>query len=123
LFNFKTAPLATVVPLAALPSALFVFTCNVPALIVVLPVKVFEPLRVSVPLSFLTRAPVPLITPLSAILPAPPKVAVKPPFTIPALKVKVPASEYIVVAEASVMAPPKVLLPLKFRKAPKLETP
>jgi hypothetical protein len=38
---------------------LFPFTCNVPALIVVLPVKVFNPLSVTVPPVFFVTEPLP----------------------------------------------------------------
>ena len=71
LLSVRTAPLATVVPLAEVPRALFVFTCNVPALIVVLPVNVFEPLNVTLPLVFfvtvLLPARITLTVPLCSV--------------------------------------------------------
>ena len=80
-------------------------TTTVPPLIVAPPEKVFEALRVKVPLPFFTSDPVPLTRPFAVISPAPAKVAAKPPFTIAPLRVSVPASEAIALSEPRVIAP------------------
>ena len=55
------ALLSTTLPVPSVPVVPPAPTCNVPALIVVVPVYVFVPLSVKVPAPCLVRAPVPLL--------------------------------------------------------------
>ena len=59
----QVAPAATVVPPAAVPSALLTAATSVPALTLVTPLYELLPERVNVPVPCLVRPPVPLITP------------------------------------------------------------
>lgn len=119
--------MATAVPAAVVPSALFAVTARVPALIEIAPAyAVFAPDRVSVPAPFLISAPlVVVIVPLIAVLPVPSTVRfrVAPVTELAALSVSVPASDWISALPASVTVPPQVLLPLRLRSAPSPATP
>ena len=96
---------------------------SVPALIDTIPVKVLLPDSVTFPVPDLVRPPVPLITLLTAMLPAPLNVGTNPPFTILLIRVSVPLSLAMVLAAARVILPSQELLPLMLRKAPPLLTP
>ena len=111
-------------PAMALIAAVL-FNASTPAFTVVVPEKVLAdaPLNVKVPEPFIVRPPVPLTTPLKVIFPAPVSVRRKPPLVKAPLRVNVPASDAIVVAEPSVTEPLMLLLPLMLRMAPSFETP
>ena len=85
-----------------------------------------SPVRVRIPLPFLTSAPVfSRSTPLKAMSPAPVVVKIEPEprmFPVP-LRVSKPASELMVVLPSSLMPPPRVLLPDTLRSAPAPPTP
>ena len=95
-------------------------TTTLPALIVVAPPKVLEFARVSVPEPFLVRAAdmPPDITPVRLVLLAPVMVRVRVPAEMLPEIVRVPASDWTEVSPASVIGPPKVLVPLRLRSAP-----
>ena len=82
---------------------------RIPVLIDVAPVKVFAPVRISVPAPSLVSVPevVPMML-LIVVLPAPPTVRPNPaPVIVPTLlRVRVPASELIRLAAPKVSRPP-----------------
>ena len=78
----SVAPPATLVPPKVAPSAALLLATKVPTLIVVRPVWVFAPLRISVPAPVLVRA-VPETTPLKVSVPVPPIVLAAPIATVP----------------------------------------
>ena len=79
---------------------------------------------VRVPAPSLVRPPTPPIAAvLIVVLPAPPTVVRKPPLVMPPVRVSVPASLLMREALAWVIAPPQVLVPLMFLKAPAEPTP
>jgi hypothetical protein len=120
--KFNVAPLDT--PTLNPASAPEPFNVNVPAVTLVAPVKVLAPLDVNVPAPSFVKEPLPSAnTPLAITLPAPPKLTPKSAELIPPLNVNTSASLLIRVALASVIAPPKLLLPIMLRNAPSLEIP
>ena len=94
---------------------------TVPVLIVVAPPKELLPVRVSVPEPFLVSAAdrPPDITPVKVVLLEPVMVSVRVPAEILPAIVSVPASDWTEVSPESVIGPPKVLLPVRLRRAPK----
>ena len=109
-----------------LPERLVVSPCKVPAVIVVPPLYVFAPLRMSVPPpSFVSDPVVEPITALIVVPPDPPTVSGCPaPVMPPVAIVSVPASELIRAPPTpSVIAPVQVLAPLILRSAPPTPTP
>ena len=120
-WSSSEAPAATTVPEAASPRALAPFTLTMPALTLTVPRKVLLPPRVSLPLPVLVRpAVVPVMAPETTVLPAPVKVTSLTSATIAValLSVRVPASDWTVVAPPRVTVPPKVFAPEKLRSAP-----
>ena len=109
-FKSSTTPAALAKMIAEVESsALITPSLRVPALIVVVPVNVLAPDKVTVPAPSLMRLPLPVPMMLvTVMLPAPPRVRSKPaPVMVPALlRVSVPASEFIRVALPSVTRPP-----------------
>ena len=87
------APAATVVPPAAVPSALFTAATSVPTVTFVAPPYVLLPERVKVPIPCFVRPPVPLITPEKMVEELSPP-AVRMP--VPSVTLPAPASEPIV---------------------------
>src|SRR6266550_2866725 len=91
---------------------------KVPALIVVVPLKVFVPESVSVPDPDFINAPVLLMIALMAVLPDPPHVKPNVPLSTLPLNVKAPPVEPMVEALARVIAPDQLFVPLRFSSAP-----
>ena len=71
-------------------------SCSVPELIAVPPVYVLAPDRVTVPLSFLTRLPVPETTPDSVVLPVPSTVTVLPLRARVPVRLSAPAEPFLI---------------------------
>ena len=94
-FKSRMAPEATVVGVV-LPNASLLPNFKVPALIVVVPLKVFTPLKVQVLVPDFVNVPVPLITPDAVAIPVPP----------------------IIAAEESMMLPDAVEVPVLFTNDP-----
>ena len=113
LFSESVPPVIVTFAVAAGPSAVALPTVTVPRLIVVEPVKVFAAERVSVPVPFFTMPPEPPpSTPVSVMLPVPPKVSVLAPFvTAPSVSCVVPTAGLFTV---------KMLAPVFAVTAPKV---
>ena len=118
--SWRAAPLATVTP-EEVPRAPVAWRLRMPALTAVAPLKVLATAKVRAPASFLVSVPMPeSAVVLTEVFPAPAKVRLKVAPVTPPVRVRVPASEAIVVAAPSVMAPESVFAPPMLRMAPGL---
>ena len=99
--------------------------CNLPAVIVMAPLKVLAAAMVKVPAPSLVSVPVPSDRPVvfTVTLPAPPMVSPRLEDEMPPVRARVPASELMRLAEAKVIAPPSELSPERLRRAPLEEMP